>query len=156
MLILLPKSNDGLKELITNFNYYTLAEIDAKLKPELIQLSVPKFNLESTNRAEKSLFKSGLSLPFTPEADFSRITKQQKIHLEELVQHVSFRVDEGSSSENLLTASSVFRNVEPERSIMVNRPFLYFVRDMKHDIIIIAGKFTTPPVTQEMATEEEE
>lgn len=155
MLILLPKSSDGLKQLIKTFNYDTLTEIDENLKPEMIQLSVPKFSLESTNRAEKSLFKSGLSRPFTVDADFSRITKHQKLHLEELVQHVSFRMDEGSSSENYLTASSVFRNVETERTIAVNRPFLYFVRDIKNDIIIIAGKFTNPPAAQEMATEEE-
>lgn len=146
MLILLPNAIDGLKSLIENFDFNRLEKIDAQLKSEMIQLTVPKFRVDSTSRAEKSLLKSGLTKIFTTDADFSRIMKNEKIHLEELVQHVSFRVDEGASSENFLTATSGLRTLETDRIVSINRPFIYFVRDLTNNVILIAGKLCNPPI----------
>lgn len=109
--------------------------------------------METTSGAEKSLAKAGLASIFTSKADFSGITKTQKLHVEELQQHVSFRIDEGSSSENFLTATNALRsNVQPEKSFVIDRPFLFFVRDVIDDVIIVAGKITSLPVFDEPET----
>lgn len=106
--------------------------------------------METTSGAEKSFVKAGLASIFTSKADFSGITKSQKLHIEELQQHVSFRVDEGSSSENFLTATNALRsNVQPEQSLVIDRPFLFFVRDIIDDVTIVAGKITTLPAFDE-------
>lgn len=45
----------------------------------------------------------GLITMFTSKADLSGISSAQKLHVDELVQHVSIKVNEGASSENSLT-----------------------------------------------------
>lgn len=142
MLVLMPKNPDGLKKLIQEFNSNTLNEITNDLQEELINISLPKFEVQTTSGAEKILAKEGLASLFTSKANFSGITKDQKLRIGELQQHVTLRVDETSSTENFLTASVALRTnaANNERSVAVNRPFLFFVRDRIDDVSIIAGK----------------
>lgn len=93
------------------------------------------------------LLQLGLITLFTSKADLSGISEEQNLHVGELVQHVAVRVDEGSSSENILTATNPLRSVDgdatPSRSITANKPFLFFVRDVIEDYILVAGKIST-------------
>lgn len=107
--------------------------------------------------------QNGIRQIFTKDADFNLISTES-LHLEELVQHVSIRVDEGASSENFLTAIGTQRNVEgdqsqeaanaAEKSISINKPFLYFVRDIIDDIVFVAGKYMSPPELPKLLEEE--
>lgn len=149
-MVLLPDTRDGLKALIAELSPNTIPEILFQLQEESIDISIPKFSVDTTGGVEKNLAKNGLASIFTSKADFSGITTEQKLHIEELQQHVALRVDEGSSSENFLTASNALRsNAQPEQSIVVDRPFLFFVRDVAEGIIIMAGKITAPPTVDE-------
>lgn len=146
--MLLPDSRDGLKALIDDLSPNTIPEIISQLEEESIDISIPKFAVDTTGGVEKNLAKNGLASIFTSKADLSGITTEQKLHIEELQQHVVLRVDEGSSSENFLTATNALRsNAQPEQSITVDRPFLFFVRDVADGVIIMAGKITAPPTT---------
>lgn len=142
MVLMMPKGPEGLKKLISEFNANSLNEITNELNEELINISLPKFEVQTTSGAEKVLAKEGLASMFTSKADFSGITKDLKLRVGELQQHVTLRVDETSSTENFLTASIVQRTNAPaiERTVSINRPFLFFVRDRIDDVTIIAGK----------------
>lgn len=104
---------------------------------------------------------------FSDAADLSGITGQQQLRLDELVQHVSVRVDEGASSENSLSASDVIPRMahkagadaevkepetekekeqgnEEEDMFIVDRPFVFFVRDTIDDVTLVAGLINRP------------
>lgn len=106
---------------------------------------------------------------FSDAADLSGITGQQRLRVDELVQHVSVRVDEGASSENSLSATDAVqegpaqseqRQLEDEEMFIVDRPFLFFVRDVIDDVTLVAGLINRPRgpqlfaefVTQDRAT----
>jgi len=149
-LVLLPDTRDGLNAMLADLSPNLIPEIVSQLEEESIDISIPKFAVDTTAGVEKNLARNGLASIFTSKADFSGITTEQKLHIEELQQHVVLRVDEGSSSENFLTATNALRaNAQPEQSIIVDRPFLFFVRDVTDGIIIMAGKITAPPTTDE-------
>lgn len=145
MLVMMPKNADGLKKLISEFNANSLNEITNELEEVLINISLPKFEVQTTSGAEKVLAKEGLASLFTSKADFSGITNDRKLRVGELQQHVTLRVDETSSTENFLTASFALRTNAPavERTVSINRPFLFFVRDRIDDVTIIAGKIVS-------------
>lgn len=146
MLVIVPNAADGLKQLINDLSASALSEISSQLAYELIDISLPKFEIESTHGTEKILAKEGLASLFTSKADLSGISRGQKLRIGELQQHVTFRVDEGSSSENVFTASSSLRSNAPvERTIVIDRPFLFFVRDRVEDVVVVAGKITNLP-----------
>lgn len=149
-MVLLPDTRDGLKAVLDDLSPNTIPDIISQLQEESIDISIPKFSVDTTGGVEKNVAKNGLASIFTSKADLSGITTEQKLHIEELQQHVALRVDEGSSSENFLTATNALRsNAQPEQSIIVDRPFLFFVRDVADGIIIMAGKITSPPTNDE-------
>lgn len=105
---------------------------------------------------------------FTSKADLSGITDEQKIHVDELVQHVSIRVDEGASSELSLSAANAVeaktgddQDIEEVTTVaasaetaaaeqfVVDRPFVFFVRDTLDGTVIVAGKITDVPAADE-------
>ncbi|XP_031635729.1 uncharacterized protein LOC116348760 [Contarinia nasturtii] len=146
MLVVMPQEGPGgLEKFISEFNANGLNEISSGLKEELINVGLPKFEVQTTGGAEKVLAKEGLASMFTSKANFSGISKSQKLRIGELQQHVILSVDETSSSENSLTAVNALRSREPanQRSIVINRPFFFFIRDRLDDVTIIAGKITT-------------
>lgn len=105
---------------------------------------------------------------FTSKADLRGINKAAvNYQIEELVQHVAIRIDEGSSTENALSGeflkinSMIFlTNVQfsagnlqgrKNAKITIDKPFLFYVRDVVEDIILAAGKIVEIPVEQEIA-----
>lgn len=136
---------DGLQKFINEFNSNSLNEISSGLKEELINVGLPKFEVQTTGGAEKVLAKEGLASIFTSKANFSGISTSQKLRIGELQQHVILSVDETSSSENALTALNTLRFLDPlnQRSVVINRPFFFFIRDRLDEVTIIAGKITT-------------
>lgn len=149
-LVLLPNTRDGLKALVDGLTPEAIPDVISKLQEESIEISIPKFSIDTTGGIEKNLAKNGLASIFTSKADLSGITTEQKLHIEEVQQHVALRVDEGSSSENFLTAANALRsNAQPEQSIVVDRPFVFFVRDVTDGVIIMAGKVTSLPTVDE-------
>lgn len=57
LLIVVPDSVDGLKDLIKQLNINTISEISQQLESDPIELSLPKFHVETTSRAEKAMGK---------------------------------------------------------------------------------------------------
>lgn len=147
MLVVMPDGSDGMEKFINVLNSNSMQEISNGLKEELINVGLPKFEVQTTGGAEKVLSKEGLASIFTSKANFSGISTSQKLRVGELQQHVVLSVDETSSSENALTATNVLRSgvdaLINQRSIVINRPFFFFIRDRIDDVTIIAGKITT-------------
>lgn len=71
--------------------------------------------------------------------------------IQELVQHVAFRIDEGSSTENALSAGNIEsrKNVKGSE-LSIDKPFLFYVRDVIDDIVLVAGKIVEIPVEPEI------
>jgi len=107
---------------------------------------------------------------FTSKADLSGITEDSKgFQIEELVQHVAVRIDETSSSESALNGTNLIffhdylilnfymisagnvhgRNNEKATDVLINKPFLFYVRDTLNDIILTAGKIMEIPKEEE-------
>lgn len=147
LLVVLPNARSGLSTLLSNLTPSTLSDVVDQLSDTTLDLMLPKFNVDSTSGAEKALKHSGLTTIFKPTADFSGISTEQHLHVDELQQHVSVHIDEGASSENFLTvASNTERaNVATDQEVIVDHPFLFAVRDVVDNVLIVAGKLYEPP-----------
>ncbi|CAO1413034.1 unnamed protein product [Diamesa tonsa] len=152
LMLVLPKTNEGLKDFIKQLKDNTMNDIISSLEPTAIELSLPKFRLESTSRAEKALGKLGLTTLFTSKADLSGLAPNAKYQIEELVQHVAVRVDEGSSSQNALSAANVMSRGNLKMETMTfDRPFIFYVRDVIDNVVLAAGKIMEIPAQEEIA-----
>lgn len=100
----------------------------------------------------------GLATLFSDAADLSGITGEQRLRVDELVQHVSVRVDEGASTENSISAADaiprttagkserevVTEEQDEDEIFIVDRPFLFFVRDTIDDVTLVSGLINRP------------
>lgn len=71
--------------------------------------------------------------------------------IQELVQHVAMRVDEGGSTENSLSAGNIeSRNNVKLEELNIDKPFMFYVRDVESKVILVAGKIVEIPVEVEI------
>lgn len=154
MMIVLPNETEGLRSLIEKLQAEDLKKAKSLAQQRELRVTLPKFQVDETSRSEAMLKSIGLKKLFArEESDLSLLSVDNDLHVDEVVQFVSVRVDESGSSENALTASDSQARTSgtPElESIEVNRPFLYFVMDCEEEFVIAAGKIYTPEVKDEL------
>lgn len=57
LLVMVPNRSEGLKDLIKNFNSDSLSSAQKSLVQKSVQITLPKFHIDTTSRAEKALAK---------------------------------------------------------------------------------------------------
>lgn len=153
MMIVLPNETEGLRPLIEKLQPEDIKKAKSLVQKKELRLVIPKFQVDETSRSEAMLKSIGLNKLFTREdSDLSLLSADNDLHIDEVVQFVSVRVDENGSSENGLTASDTLARTAAALdidSIEVNRPFLYFVMDCEEEFVIAAGKIYTPELKED-------
>lgn len=61
MLVVMPAERDnGLKNLVDRLDYATIKQLSSDLKLRTVDLSLPKFNVETTSTVHKEFAEVGL------------------------------------------------------------------------------------------------
>lgn len=155
-MVVLPNTLDGLHALMEDLSLNTIHETIPQLKGKFIDITIPSFGFKSYSKnlmqnEANSILNSNKWTPFikfqASNADFSGITTEQKLFVGKLEQfnEIKFFDDEDSNSENSENVTTA-RNTRPEESIVVDRPFLFFLRDVEDGVIIMAGKIEEFPL----------
>ncbi|ALC47606.1 Spn100A [Drosophila busckii] len=167
--IVLPNDPEGLTDVIAK-----LQPSDYKYAREHVQLKqlhviLPKFQVEETSRSEAMLKQLGLKRLFSrTEAQLSLLSDDEDVHVDEIVQFVNVRVDEGGSGANSLSAATMQARTpaaettetlpvpepEPEPAgverFEVNHPFAYFIMDCEQQFVLASGKVYAPEFKDEL------
>ena len=119
---------------------------DAGQPLEINALSVPKFDIASTLNLGTSLSRLGMRSAFTDRADFSPMTREEHVTLTHVLHQANVTVDEKGTVAAAATAAVARATSAPVRfeRLVVNRPFLFFVRDLPTGAILFAGQVTDP------------
>nr|XP_018909869.1 PREDICTED: serpin B5-like [Bemisia tabaci] len=144
LLILLPRTRGGLSKLVADLSGYSLRNLHKQMSVQPVSVRLPKFDFRAISKPVSILKKSGISSIFSTDADLSRLSPDEGLFLNELVQLVTIKVDEDSSSTNLLTASALSLRSIYSVKFYADHPFLFFLRDHQENIIISAGKIANP------------
>ncbi|XP_028041479.1 serpin B4 [Bombyx mandarina] len=152
LLILVPRSRDGLTRLIADLPSVTLQDIEDSMKKEELLLSMPTFYVETTTKPIVSLVKFGVSKIFTHDADLSGVSSDGGLFVEEMAQHVSVRVDNSDSVASEMSAANVdmplSKNLplseKPATKFSVDHPFVFFIMDTLDNLVVVAGKVVDP------------
>jgi serpin B len=119
---------------------------DAGQPFEINALSLPKFDIASTLNLGKSLSRLGIRNAFTEGADFSAMTREEQVALSHVLHQANITVDEKGTVAAAATGIVAGVTSAPARfeRLVVNRPFLFFVRDLPTGAILFAGQVTDP------------
>jgi len=141
MLVFLPQEAIKIGDFISNFDLEILNKTLTNLEifEELI-VQIPKFKIEYGTKLLNDPLKSlGMNLPFSAQADFSRIREGLMISR---VMHKSFiEVNEQGSEAAAATIVELQETAALEPEIFrADRPFIFLIYDQNSSSILFIGK----------------
>ncbi|MHC4217715.1 MAG: serpin family protein [Planctomycetota bacterium] len=150
MLVVLP-ARGRFRAVEENLGPEMLERILGGLKERLVELQLPKFEMESGLRLATRLQALGLDHAFDPDqADFSGITSDPEgLVLSEVIHRARIRVDEKGTEAVAATAmgwlaAGVEEEVVQPVPFVVDRPFLFLIRHSRTGAILFLGRVLNP------------
>ncbi|MFZ6656783.1 serpin family protein [Undibacterium sp. TJN19] len=126
----------------------SLAELTGSLKDQRISLSMPKFSFSSSPQMTENLKSLGMSAAFDPaRADFSGMTGTRELSVSSVVHKAFINVDENGTEAAAATGVVVgitSISTDPLVKVVLDRPFLFFIRDRETGLILFMGKVMVP------------
>lgn len=112
------------------------------LKPEELDVFIPKFSLEKSLEALKYLDLPDLTDP--SKANLAGATTTKNVALKQLVHGAFIEIDEEGGEEAEEHHYPRYKRHQETPKIVVNKPFLYYVRQNKTQSIVLLGRFSKP------------
>ncbi len=144
MTIIVP---DSMGTFETSLTPELLAEITGGLAERPVQLTFPKFGIESKVDLATTLAAMGMPLAFDPDrADFSGITTEERLFISAVIHQANIDVDEKGTEAAAATAVIMRATSEPGEpvTLRVDRPFLFALRDVPTGTILFLGRVADP------------
>lgn len=142
MLLVMP-SSDTLSHLQRRLN---VAAIEGSLQPRLLVVTMPRLDLFTRAQLNGVLAAMGMPLAFSRRADFSGITKQVSLRIHAVEHGAELRADEAGTVAAAATAISIIPTlaVRPATRLVLDHPFLAFIRDRDTGAILFAARVADP------------
>ncbi len=140
MVILLPDSGE-FEEFEASLDARKLNEIITNMDSDIVTLSMPKFSYESDIRLEKILSDMGMPNAFGP-ADFSRMSPVPGLYIIDAAHKAFISLDElgiEAAAATWVAVGGMSSNV-----FTMDRPFMYFIRDIETNTILFVGRVMNP------------
>jgi serpin B len=145
MVFILPKTIDGLNALEANISSELLQHINSRFKMSTVQISIPKFVIESELDLMKVLPKLGITDIFNEaKSDFSHLIKEHtgNIYVSKAVHKVIVEVNEEGTEASAATVIVVLlRGGQRTLSFTADHPFLFYIRNKESGTILFLGRY---------------
>ena len=144
MDILLPRENVDFTDFIDHLDNKKFSACLARLQAAEVMLSIPKLKFEYECRLSEVLKKLGMSVPFSPEADFSNINDKD-LTISEVKQKTAFEMDEEGAKAAAVTSVGMANGVGGQVtsvSFTADRPFVFSIRETSTNAILFLGTYT--------------
>lgn len=141
MMVLLPRSLDGLEELHKQLTPELLKELKKELRPLKVKVALPKFRFEYSKSMKNILQKLGLRKVFESGADLGGMSDYNDLSVSDVVHKAVVEVNEEGSEAAAVTAVVMSRRcIMHVPDFIVDRPFLFAIHDTKNDVILFLGR----------------
>jgi serpin B len=147
MTIVVP---DDLAGFVDGLDADSFAAIVDSLESSYVDLSMPKFGIETKTDLADTLAAQGMPLAFDPAAaDFSGITAEERLFITAVVHQANIDVDEKGTEAAAATAVAMGLSALPEPVTMrIDRPFLFALRDVPTGTILFLGQVADPSASE--------
>ncbi|XP_060605508.1 leukocyte elastase inhibitor-like [Ruditapes philippinarum] len=149
MLVVLPNETDGLPKLESEMDLKTLKELISKLSTKDVEVSLPKFKMETTTQLKPLLSKLGMVDIFDEElADLSGTGKD--LYVSEVYHKTFIDVNEEGTEAGAATAAvEVSRSLDEMASFKADHPFMFIIWHDDLNIPLFIGRLVTPEIVEE-------
>lgn len=145
MLVALPDKSISLQKFIKKTTYEDWKNSLQSLRTQKINLWLPKFKVEFETSLIPALKNRGMQLPFTHQADFSKISTQEPLLIGEVKQKAFVEVNEEGTEAAAVTNVGIVTTSAPAiTQVKVDRPFVFMIQDSKSGLILFKGAIYNP------------
>ncbi len=147
MLILLPRSIDGLTQLESKFSAKMVANAVAGVEPAQVAMAIPKFKFSAEIGLSPTLKEMGMATAFTPgRADFSGIDGAGDLFISAALHKAYVSVDEQGTEAAAATGIVMMPTVAllPRNTFTADHPFLFIIRDQVTGAVLFMGRIEDP------------
>ena len=146
--VLLPKTPTGLPGLEKSLTPENLTGWLGALTTRNVQVSLPKFRVESEFSLRKELSSMGMPTAFTNKADFSGIDPKRGLAISAVVHKafvdVSEQGTEAAAATGITMRTTAMRMPEQAVVFRADHPFLFVIRDTRAGVVLFIGRLTNP------------
>ncbi|MBP7215502.1 MAG: serpin family protein, partial [Candidatus Kapabacteria bacterium] len=144
MTIFLPQLDKSFNECVAAFTKDNYEQWIANLDTEKIAIEMPKFKIEYKTSLNNTLKKLGMGIAFIPgEADFTNMSELygERLYIDSVKHKTFIQVDEEGTEAAAVTSVEIGLKSMPKlKNVMINRPFLFVIRDTHSGTILFIGK----------------
>lgn len=146
MVILLPKKNDGLKELEKNLSYESLQSLLGKGASQEVAVCLPRFKMKSKFMLADTLAAMGMKQSLSaPPADFSGMNGRKDLFISQVVHEGFVDVNEEGTEAAAATGVTVKAAMSmTSAEFKADHPFLFLIRDRRSGSILFMGRVEDP------------
>ncbi|MCP4107501.1 MAG: serpin family protein [Desulfobacteraceae bacterium] len=145
MTVLLPKEGqfEAFEKTLTSERLDAIIE---NMETQDVYLTLPKFSFESDSLSLKDTFtQMGMEDPFIGSADFSGIDGSPGLRISNIFHKAFVAVDEAGTEAAAATGVGVDTSLpDVIYDFKVNRPFIFFIRDIDTGAILFIGRIVNP------------
>lgn len=143
MVVLLPEP--GFLEYYQQT--FLVSEATDYSTPTYVAVELPRFDAGSVIGLGSALQSLGVVTPFTTGADFSPMSTEEDLFLSAVVHAANITVDERGAEAAAATAAvmeATSAPVDDPIEVVVDRPFLFAIRDVPTGTLLFLGRITDP------------
>ncbi|MDG4809367.1 serpin family protein [Micromonospora sp. WMMD1120] len=146
MAIVMPTRGD-LAAVEANLNVTWLGALLAGFQITDVQLRLPRWRFRLPVELRAALGSLGMPTAFTPQADFTGMSTDTALCIDDVVHETFIAVDEKGTEAAAATAVIVRPPSVPQGpQFFVNRPFLYVIHDLLTGVPLFLGRVHDPLV----------
>ena len=150
MVVLLPRSRDGIGPLESSLTPASLAAWTSGMRNQQVNVALPKFKMSSGFSLAQALEALGLKDAFDPDrADFSGMDgRAHWLYLSAVLHKAYIEVNEKGTEAAAATAvvirPTALRLQDRPREFRADHPFLFLIRDSTTGSILFMGRVMKP------------
>jgi serpin B len=146
MVLILPEA-DQFGAFEAALNSQQLKDIIGKLQPAQVNLTMPRFKIESQYSLKPALGNLGMPVAFSPsEADFSGMDGKRDLYISDVVHKAYVSVDEAGTEAAAATGVIVSTTSMPVniKDMTLDHPYIFLIRDIPTGTILFMGRVMNP------------
>ena len=145
MVVLLPDEGQ-FEAFARGLDAAKLAGALSAIGPAQVALAMPRFKYEAGTQLRDALSKLGMAQAFSRDADFSGMTGQPDLYIDNVYHKAFVAVDEKGTEAAAATAVVMELKAMPAqpKEVTVDRPFIFLIRDVETSAILFLGQLVNP------------
>ncbi len=144
MTILLPKPDKRVNDLIDAISPEDWTQWMTSFSTQNVHLNMPRFKVEFEMKLNDVLKALGMGIAFSGAADFSNINRDAELFISLVLHKTYVEVDEEGTEAAAVTVVELREFSSGVTTMVLNRPFIYVIRERVSNTIVFMGKMSDP------------